>query len=132
MALLRGGGWFRIYADRTGTGEYVECLTARHTHDTLFVQIASGSGFGRLVSTFRRALQMRRGAIVLRSCGFRKSQEKTGSTVRSGGKGWKPGGGKVFGFLLVSRERSQGKEDIHQVLVVCCLMDRHDAFVIDI
>ena len=33
-------------------------------------------------------------------------------TVRSGGKSWKPKGGKVFVFLLVSQECSRGKEKL--------------------
>jgi len=40
--------------------------------------------------------------IALGSCSFRESREKSGSTVRSTGKSWKPRGGKVFVFLTVS------------------------------
>jgi len=67
-------------------------------------------GFGRLVCTFGKALRMQECAIVLGSCSFRESREKSGSTVRSAGKSWKPGGGKVIVFLLVSRECSRGEE----------------------
>ena len=49
-------------------------------------------------------------AIVLGTCSFRESREKSGSTVRSAGRSWKLGGGTVFVFLLVSRECSWGKE----------------------
>jgi len=49
-------------------------------------------------------------AIVLGSCRFRESPEESGSTVRPAWKGWKPGGGKVFVFLLVSRECSRERE----------------------
>jgi len=38
------------------------------------------------------------------------SREKSGSTVRSAGRRWKPGGGSVFVSLLVSRGCSRGKE----------------------
>ena len=48
-------------------------------------------------------------AIVLGSCSFRESRGKSGSTVRLAGQNWKPGGGKVFVFLLVSRECSDRK-----------------------
>jgi len=77
----------------------VENGPARHTHDTSFVQIASGSalvcgfvyalriraygfGFGRLVYTFGKAFQMQECAIVLGSCSFRESRGKSGSTAR--------------------------------------------------
>ena len=81
----------------------VENGAARHTHDTFIVQIASGStlvcgfgyalriraygfGFGRLVYMFGKALRMQECAIVLGSCSFResreKSREKSGSTLR--------------------------------------------------
>jgi len=53
---------------------------------------------------------MRECAIVLGSCSFRESREKSGRTVRLAGKGWRPSGGKVFVFLLVSWECSRGKE----------------------
>ena len=48
--------------------------------------------------------------IDLGSCSFResreKSREKSESTVRLAGKSWKPGGGKVFVFgVLTERER---------------------------
>ena len=80
----------------------VENGAARHTHDTFFVQVASGNalvcgfgyalriraygfGFGHLVCTFGKALRMQECAIVLGSCSFResreKSREKRGSTV---------------------------------------------------
>jgi len=59
-----------------------------------------------------------------------KSREKSGSTVRSPGKSWKSGGGKVFVFPLVSRECSRGRRDSHEV--VWCLMDGYDGLVIDI
>jgi len=76
----------------------VENGDARHTHDTSFVEIASGSalvcgfgyalrirayrlGFGRLVCTFGKVLRMQEWAIVLGSCSFRESREKSGSTV---------------------------------------------------
>ena len=52
-----------------------------------------------LVCTFGKALRMQECAIVFGSCSFRESREKSGSTVRSAGKSWKPGGGKVFVFL---------------------------------
>ena len=72
---------------------------ARHTHDASFAQIASGSalvcgfgyalrirtygfGFGRLVCTSGKALRMQERKIVLGSCSFRESREKSGSTVR--------------------------------------------------
>jgi len=61
--------------------------------------------------TFGRALRMQECAIVLGSCGFRGSRGGgSGGTVRSAGKSWKLGGGKVLVFLLVSRECSRGKE----------------------
>ena len=82
----------------SGEPSDVENGAARHTHDTSFVQIASGSGFGyalriraygsvmgRLVRTFGKALGMQECATVLGSCSFResreKSLEKSGSTV---------------------------------------------------
>jgi len=106
---------------------FVENAPARHTHDTSFVQIASGSrlvcrfeyalriraydiGFGRLVCTFGKALRMQECPIVLGSCSFRESREESGSTVRPAWKSWKLGGGKVFVFLLVSRGCSRGRE----------------------
>jgi len=74
----------------------VENGAARHTHDTSFVQIASGSGFGyalriraygsgigRLVCTFGKALRMQECAIALRSCSFRESQRKAGRKVEA-------------------------------------------------
>jgi len=74
----------------------VENGAARHTHDTFFVQIASGSGFGyalriraygfglgRLVRTFGRALRMQECALVLGSCSFRGSREKSQEKSRS-------------------------------------------------
>jgi len=51
-------------------------------------------------------------AMVLGSCSFRESREQSGSAVRSTGKSWKPGGGRVFVLLLVSRE---GEGEIHMV-----------------
>jgi len=63
--------------------------------------LASGIlfGFGRLVCRFGKALRMQECAIVLGSCGFRESREKSGSTVRSAGKSWKLGGGRcLFSF----------------------------------
>jgi len=60
--------------------------------------LASGIrfGFGCLVCTFRKALRMQEWAVVLGSFSFRESREKSGSTVGSAGKSWKPCGGKVF------------------------------------
>jgi len=72
----------------------VENGAACHTHDTSFVQITSGStlvcgfgyalriraygsGFGRLACTFGKALQRQECAIVLGSCSFRESREKS-------------------------------------------------------
>jgi len=71
--------------------------------------VASGIRFGfwRVCGTHR---EMQECAIVLGSCSFRESREKSGSTLRLAGRSWKPGGVKVFIFLLVSRECSQGKE----------------------
>ena len=68
-------------------------------------------GFECLVCTFGRALRMQEYAIVLGSCSFRESREKSESTVRSAGKSWKPGSGKLC-FLLVGRECSRGKEGL--------------------
>ena len=69
-------------------------------------------GFGRLVCTFGKGLRMQECAMVLGSCSFRESREQSGSAVRSTGKSWKPGGGRVFVLLLVSRE---GEGEIHMV-----------------
>jgi len=124
-------------------------LLAIPPHDTSFVQIASGSalvcgfgyalriraygsGIGRLVYTFGKALRMQECAIILGSCSFRerreKRREKSRSTVRPACESWEPGGRKVFVFVLVSRECSRGKERlIHGV--VWCLMDGYDVFV---
>jgi len=66
--------------------------------------------FGSLLMTFGKTLRMRECAIVLGSRSFRESRQKSGSTVRLAGKGWKPSGGKVFVFLLVAWERSWGRE----------------------
>jgi len=79
-----------------------------------------------LVCTFGKALRIKECAIVFGSCSFRESREKSGSTVRSTGRSWKPGGGKVIVFLLVSRECSRGR-DSHGV--VWCLMDGYEVFV---
>jgi len=76
----------------------------------LAMGLSSGTRFGfghtvrlrAFVWTFGKALRMQECAIVLRSCSFRKSREKIGSTVRSAGKSWKSGGGKVFVFPSVS------------------------------
>jgi len=40
--------------------------------------------------------------MVLGLCGFRESREKSRTTGRAAGESWKPRGGKVFVFLLVS------------------------------
>jgi len=74
--------------------------------------LASGIWFsiGRLVCTCGKALRMQECAIVFGPRGSRESREKSGSTVRSAGKSWKPGGGKVIVFLLVFRECSRGEE----------------------
>jgi len=53
-------------------------------------------GFGHLVCLFGKALRMQECEIVLGWCGFRESREKSGSTLRSAGKSWKPGGGKAL------------------------------------
>jgi len=45
---------------------------------------------------------MRECAVVLGSCIFRESREKSESTIRLAGKGWKPSGGKCL-FSLVSQ-----------------------------
>ena len=68
--------------------------------------LASGIrlGFGCLVCMFGKELRMQECAMVLRSRSFRESREKSGSTVGSAGKSWKPAGGKVPILLLVSRE----------------------------
>jgi len=50
---------------------------------------------------FGKALRMQECAIVLGSCSFRGSREKSGSTVGSARKSWKLGGGKVFAFVPV-------------------------------
>ena len=73
--------------------------------------LASGKRFdpGCLVCKFEKALRMQECAIVLGSGSFRESREKSRSTVRSTGKSWEPGGGKVIVFLLVSPESSRGK-----------------------
>jgi len=73
---------------------------------------------------------MQKCAIVLGSCSFRESREKSGSTVKSARKRWKPGGAKVFIFLLVSRECSWGRRDSNGV--VSYLMDGYEVFVDDI
>jgi len=52
-------------------------------------------------------------AIVLGSCNLPESREKSGITVSSAGKSWKPRGGKVFVFLLFARECSQGEGETH-------------------
>jgi len=74
--------------------------------------LASGRrfGFGHLVCTFGKVSRMQECAIVLGSCSFRESREKSGSTVRLAGQSWKPGGGNVFVSLLVGRGCSRGKE----------------------
>ena len=62
-------------------------------------------GFGRMVGLrvfvwmFGKALRRQECVIVLGSCRFRESREKSGSTVRSAGKNWRLGGGKVFVFV---------------------------------
>jgi len=56
------------------------------------------------VPTPGKALRMQECVIVLGSGSFRKSVEKSGSTVRSAGKVEK------YLFLLLARESSQGKE----------------------
>jgi len=43
----------------------------------------SASGESCLYDRFEKALQMQECAIVLGSCSFRESREKSGSTVRS-------------------------------------------------
>ena len=63
-------------------------------------------------------------AIVLGSCSLRESRGKSGSTVRLAGKSWKPGGGKVFVFLLVSGECSRGRGDSHGVVMRHGWMDK--------
>jgi len=77
--------------------------------------LASGTrfGLGHLVCTFGKALRMEECAIVLGSCSFRESREKSGSTVRSAGQSWKPGGGNVSVSLLVSRGCSTGEGETH-------------------
>jgi len=73
--------------------------------------LASGTRFGfryavrlrEFVWTFGEALGMRECAIVLESCSFRESREKSGSTVRSAGKSQKPGDGKVFVSFISPR-----------------------------
>jgi len=61
-------------------------------------------------------------AIVLGSCSFRESWEKSGSTVRSAGKNWKPGGGK-WCFPLVSPGVLTGGWETH--------MEQHDTLWMD-
>jgi len=62
-------------------------------------------------------------AIVLGSCSVWESRERSGSTVRSAWGSWKPGGGKVFVFLLVSRGCSRGKRETHMEWCGASLMD---------
>jgi len=82
------------------------------------------SPFGRLVCTFGKALRMQECAIVF---GIVQLSGKPG------GK-WKhckasvqeleaPGGGKVFVFLLVSRECSRGRKRHSHGVVWCLMMD---------
>ena len=79
----------------------------RHMAPALGMGLSSNVRFGfghvfrlrAFVWTFGKALRMQEWAIVLGSCSFWKSQEKSVSTVRSAGKSLKPGGGKVFAFL---------------------------------
>jgi len=47
--------------------------------------------------------------MVLGSYRFRESGEKSGRTVRSEGKSWKPGGGEVFVFLYLAQVCSPRK-----------------------
>ena len=56
--------------------------------------LASGIrfGFGRLVCRFGKALRMQEWAMVLGSCSFRESRERSGNTARLAGKSWKLGG----------------------------------------
>ena len=71
--------------------------------------LASSMRFGCLVCTFGKALRMQECAIVL-GAQLSGRPGESGSTIRSAGKSWKPGGGKVFAVPLVSRECSPGKE----------------------
>jgi len=77
--------------------------------DSLWLRV-NGSALGIWFVRSGKALRMQECAIILGSCSFRESREKSGSTVRSTGKSWKPGGGKAFVFLLISRQCSRGKE----------------------
>jgi len=45
------------------------------------------------------SMRMQECAIVLGSCSFRESRDKSGSTVRLAGKGWKLSGGKCLFFF---------------------------------
>jgi len=94
--------------------------------------LASGIqfGFGCVVCTFGKALRMLECEIVLGLCRFRESREKSGSTVRSAGKSWKLGGGKVFVSFWLAGGAHGRRRDSHGV--VWCLMDGYDGFVIDI
>ena len=123
-------------------------LSYRYSHDTSFLQIASGSapvcgfgyaprfraygsGIGHRFCLRRLALARVHGSALgvwfesyvresIANAGMRESfgivqlsgkpGGGSGGTVRSAGKSWKLGGGKVLVFLLVSRECSRGKE----------------------
>jgi len=109
-ALVCGFGYaLRIRAYSSGIGHrfvFGDVLRVQAWVCLRRLALASGmrSGFGRLVCTFGKVLRMREYAIVLGSCSFFESREKSGSTARSAGKSWKPVGGKVFVFFLSVRK----------------------------
>jgi len=108
----------RIRADGSGIGRrFVFGVLRIQAWDCLWrLALASGMRFGCLVCTFGKALRMQECAIVLGA--QLPGRQKSGSTVRSAGKSWKLGGGKVFAFPLVSRECSPGKERLTRSSVV--------------
>ena len=106
---------------------HVENGAAHHTHDTSFVHIASGgmllcgfgyalriqaygSGFGRLVYTFGRALRMQECAIVLGSCSFPEKQGEGREHCKGNVRDVGPAAVGEFVPLLSARECSRGKE----------------------
>ena len=81
---------------------------ASHTVWLRAFALASGIRFGfrRLVWTFGKALRMQEYTIVLGSCSFRESREKSGSTARSLSKSWRPEEAVEGFLLLLAREFS--------------------------
>jgi len=65
-------------------------------------------------------------AIVLGSCSFRESREKSGSMVGPACESWKPGGGGIGCFPFVSPGVMMEEGDSHGAAL--WLIDGYDAF----